>query len=101
MSLPEGATRKDVKLLVTPDNALRVDFSPPERPPISKVIHLPLDAIFSNVSARFNEEQSQKENNHGVSNSSGGNGKGGGGVSSLEVTLGKSPPLQHMSIDIE
>ena len=95
--MPEGATRENVKLSVTPDNALRVAFSPEDRSPISKVVHLPLDAIFSNVSARFNGEKSQKDG-YGVSNSGGG---GGGGVSSLEVTLGRSPPLLPMSIDIE
>lgn len=95
-SLPEGATRKNVKLTVTPDKAIRVNFSPDGRRSVSKYVRLPWDASLSEISAKFKEDESRQRG--GGKKAS----RTGGDVSRLTVTVGrKAPPPQPNMIDIE
>ncbi|CAM9827716.1 unnamed protein product [Scytosiphon promiscuus] len=89
VALPEGATRDDVKLMVTPGNhSLRVTFFAEANRKVSKAVSLPWDALFSEISAALTPETSKKK-------------RAGGGVSRLEVTVGRAAPQHPKSIDIK
>lgn len=92
VSLPEGAARDDVKLTITPDNALRVSFSAEGRRSLSKEVRLPEDALVSETSAKFEAEDHQEEDE----------GEPGSevGVASLTVSVGKAVPPQPRRVDI-
>lgn len=110
VALPDGATRDDVKLMVTPyNNDLRVIFFGEGHRTVSKAVHLPRDALFTDISATFTPETAPEKEREGVSDaSSGRRARGGraatsenqtcGGVSSLEMTVGRVLPK---SIDIK
>lgn len=84
VALPNGATRDDVKLMVTPyNNDLRVIFFGEGHRTVSKAVHLPSDALFTDISATFTPETGSKTR---------------GGVSGLEITVGRVLPK---SIDIK
>ena len=86
VALPHGATRDDVKLMVTPfNNDLRVIIFAEDHRTVSKAVHLPRDALFTDISAAFTPDTvaSNKERE---------------GVSSLEITVGRVLPK---SIDIK
>ena len=94
-ALPEGATRSNVMLTVTPDKAIRVNFSPHGRHSVSKYVRLPWDVEMSEISARFQDDES-------TSNGEGSKESVEGSVSSLTVTVGRKAPLSHpYIIDIE
>lgn len=124
VALPEGITRDRVKLTINPDNSLRVTVS--DGAAVADVegggrafykdVRLPRDALFSEISAKFETEQETKElNDDSTSKEEGRDGiKGGaeedvvtsnnsiGGtlVSGLEVTVGRVVPPQPKRIDI-
>ncbi|CAM9450348.1 unnamed protein product [Hapterophycus canaliculatus] len=89
VALPEGATRDDVKLMVTPgSHSLRVTFFAEGNRRVSKAVSLPFDALFSEISASFTPEASKKK-------------RAAGRVSRLEVTVGRAPPQLPKSIEIK
>lgn len=79
-------------LTVTPDNAIRVSFAAHGRRSTSKDVRLPLDAVLSEITAKFQADDSEDEN-QGVPMSK-------RGVSSLEVAVGRAVPQQPKHIDI-
>lgn len=101
VSLPEGATRDDVKLTITPDNALRVSFSAEGRRSISKDVRLPADALFSEISAKFEAEEEGEEGSKGKETGSEEVVAAVvGGVSGLKVSVGKALPPQPKRVNI-
>lgn len=73
--------------MVTPcNNDLRVIFIADGHRTVSKAVHLPYDALFTDISAAFTPETGSEKK------------KRGGGVSSLEITVGRVLPK---SIDIK
>lgn len=92
VSLPEGATRDDVKLTMTPDNALRVSFSAEGRRSLAKEVRLPGDAQVSEISAKF-EAEDHREEEEGEPGSE-------AGIASLTVFVGKAVPPQPRRVDI-
>lgn len=110
VALPTGATRDDVKLMVTPyNNDLRVIFVAEGNRTVSKAVHLPHDALLTEISATFTPEtvpendregmsdaanDSQARSNRAVNSGT----KTRAGVSSLEITVGRVLPK---SIDIK
>ena len=110
VALPHGATRGDVKLMVTPyNNDLRVIFFAEDHRTVSKAVHLPRDALFTDISAAFTPEAASEKGREGTSDAANDRkARGGrsvvsgnktrGGVSSLEITVGRVLPK---SIDIK
>eukprot|EP00903_Cladosiphon_okamuranus_P005716 g5675.t1 len=110
VALPTGATRDDVKLVVTPyNNDLRVIFFAKGNRTVLKAVHLPLDALFTEISATFTPEAVTENDREGMSDAANdrqahGSGvaasatKTCAGVSSLEITVGRVLP---QSIDIK
>eukprot|EP00752_Nemacystus_decipiens_P012769 g11308.t2 len=110
VALPHGATRDDVKLMVTPyNNDLRVIFFSEGHRTVSKAVHLPCDALFTDISAAFTPETVSEKEREGVSDvandrqprgarSAVAGSKTRGGVSSLDITVGRVLPK---SIDIK
>lgn len=99
--------------MVTPyNNDLRVIFFAEDHRTVSKAVHLPRDALFTNISAAFTPETVSAKDREGVSDASAndarkarggrsaasGSKKRGGDVSSLEITVGRVLPK---SIDIK
>lgn len=65
--------------------------------PFFKDVRLPKDALFSEISAKFEAEQGNESNDkQGAGESS----TAGQGVSSLEVTVGKVAPPEPKRVDI-
>lgn len=92
MALPEGATREDVGLTVTEDMTLRVTLTRPGRRAISKEVRLPWDAVYSEVSARFNVEEATE--------GQGGPAASKAAVSGLEVVVGRADAAESRQIEI-
>ena len=98
IALPEGATRDDVKLAVTPEKSLSVSFAAKGRMPLSKDVRLPSDAILLDVAAKFEAEQ--EEGRGGESGQISATAAARGAVSGLLVTVGRTAPLRANLIDI-
>lgn len=100
-ALPQGATRDDVELMVTPDNnGLRVAFFGEGNHMVSKAVCLPSDASFSDISARFTPEPRKR----GRGGAAGGGLEGGKisrNVAGLEVSVGRAAPQLPKSIEIK
>ncbi len=103
VALPEGTTRDNVKLTVNPDNSLRVTASAPATnggSSIYKNVFLPKDALTSEISAKFEAEQSDEKEG---SKEEGGVARGAereGAVSGVEVSVGRAVPPQPKNIEI-
>lgn len=111
-ALPEGMTRYNVHLTVSPDRSLRVTVSTPasDGSPAASVykdVRLPKDAILSDISARFIPEHQdehlgdRKKGDAGKAERASDDVGAAGMVSGLEVTVGKEAPPRPKSIDIE
>lgn len=108
VALPNGATRDDVQLMVTPyNNDLRVIVIADGNRTVSKAVKLPCDALFTDISARFTPEtvpekgmsdEANDRKTRGSRAAASGKKTRGGGVSSLEITVGRVLPK---SIDIK
>ncbi len=104
VALPEGTTRDNVKLTVNPDNSLRVTASAPAMkggPSVYKNVFLPKDALTSEISAKFEAEQSDEK--EGSKEERGGVASGAereGAVSGVEVSVGRAVPPQPKNIEI-
>lgn len=120
VALPDGATRDDVKLMVSPDNnGLHVTFSAEGHRTMSKAVRLPFDALFEDISATFSPEKattSSSSSSASASTSASERGgrprgraagvsktkkRGGRGVSGLDITVGRVPPQLPKSIEIK
>lgn len=92
MALPEGATRGNVTLTVTEDEALRVTLTRAGQRPISKEVRLPRDAVLSDVSARFEAEEARGgEESPAASEVA---------VSGLEAVVGRADAAEPKQIEI-
>lgn len=83
-----------MKLTVTPDNTIRVSFSPDAGARSAfKDVRLPRNALLSEISAKFQAEpeSEQGEGERAVI---------GAGISGLEITVGKVVPPAPTVIDI-
>lgn len=105
VALPEGATRDSVKLTVTPRDFLRISYQLDDGRsfPMSKDVRLPKDALLSEISAKFEAEdtvETEKNVESGETSGEAPASTGGGGVSSLEVTVGKAVPPQPKQVEI-
>lgn len=102
VALPEGATREDVKLVITPENYVRVSFATEGRRSIYKDVRLPKDALLSEISAKFVAEQQQQQQQQEKSAAEDGEGSSTAeqGVSSLEIKVGRELPQASKRIDI-
>lgn len=90
MALPDGATRKNVSLTATLDNAIRVSFAPEGRQsPFAKDVRLPRDAQLNQISAKFVDGDE-------IPRLSG----DGGGVVGIEVIVGKARAPEPKRINI-
>ncbi|CAM9245368.1 unnamed protein product [Ectocarpus sp. 12 AP-2014] len=100
-ALPQGATRDDVELMVTPDNnGLRVAFFGEGNHMVSKAVYLPSDASFSDISARFTPEP-RKRGRGGAAGGGLEGGKKSRNVAGLEVAVGRAAPQLPKSIEIK
>lgn len=96
--------------MVSPaNNGLRVTFYAEGHRTVSKAVHLPCDALFTDISAAFTPEAEHKKTREGVGDAAGDGRASGssaetsgkktrGGVSGLEITVGRVLPK---SIDIK
>ncbi|CAM9249211.1 unnamed protein product [Choristocarpus tenellus] len=98
VDLPEGATRKDVKLTILPGQTLlKISFSPMTEVSSvgrfrfggSKTVRLPRDADVTTITARF-EAEDVKTEEAGVED----------GVSAVEVMVSKAQRLDPIQINI-
>lgn len=89
IALPEGCKRDDVKLTVTPENALSVSFRSEDRA-LSKDVRLPCDAVLSAISARFKPEEANHAGHVTLE----------GYVSDLEVVVGRATSPEPKVIEI-
>lgn len=100
VALPIGASRDNVKLVVSPDNnGLRVTFSAEGHRTMSKAVRLPFDALFEDISATFTPELTSERGRGGRAANS--RVAKRGGVSGLEITVGRVPPQLPKSIEIK
>lgn len=90
IALPEGATRRDVKLAVTPESSLSVSFDAKGRRSLSKDVRLPKDAVLWDIAAKFEVDEQER----GGGSKSGGISAASGAeaVSGLSVTVGRTSP---------
>lgn len=95
VSLPEDATRDGIKLVVTPNNTLRVSYTSEGRRSLFKDVNLPKDADLSQISAKFEAEHKETDGENG------GNSVSVGAVSALEVTVGKAAVPEPKRVNIE
>lgn len=94
--MPEGTTRDEVTLTATPGNALRVTFAAKGRRSLYKDVRLPKDALFSEISAKFEAEGKHGEGGDEASSSTAVE----DGVSGLEISVGRAVPPQPKRVDI-
>ena len=103
VALPEGTAREDVKLTVNPDNSLRITGSAPAAeggPSFDRNVFLPKDAVTSEISAKFETEQSDKNEGNEEDGGVAFGVESAGAVSGVEVTVGRAIPPPPKNIEI-